>query len=305
MRYGALVDLAGEDPTRGKAKAAYAALRVHPAVVELLTALDQWPPAPASGAYEPKAALWKLQTLADFGLRRDDPRVAALAERLLAAQSEDGGFLHGGFDHTTSWHARPYICISHVVTYALARFGYLDDRRVQRAYGHLTSWQRLDGGWHPNKTLLPGEKREAEPSCPFGTANVLRAATANPALRESDVTRRASDYLLTCWERRKEPWRPVGFGMGSTWEKVQYPFVQYQLLKTLDTLSTAPAALGDARFGHMLDLLESKRGADGTWTADGITKPWVAFDFGQKKAPSGWITFLALRTLQRAGRQAA
>jgi len=27
-----------------------------------------------------------------------------LAEKVFAAQAEDGGFLHGGFDYTTSWH---------------------------------------------------------------------------------------------------------------------------------------------------------------------------------------------------------
>ena len=71
----------------------------------LLAALDPWPPAkPSDRAYDPKDGIWKLATLADFGLRRDDPRIAALAERVFAAQADDGGFLHGGFDHTQSWH---------------------------------------------------------------------------------------------------------------------------------------------------------------------------------------------------------
>ena len=69
---------------------------------------------PLSRAYDPKDSIWKLGTLADSGLCRDDERIATLAEKIFAAQAEDGGFLHGGFDHTRSWHTRPYICISHV-----------------------------------------------------------------------------------------------------------------------------------------------------------------------------------------------
>src|SRR5256885_1952788 len=113
-------------------------MQSHPQVDALISALETWPPEkPLTSAYNPKDAIWKLGMLADFGLRRDDERIAAIAGRLLAAQAEDGGFLHGGFDHTKSWHTRPYICISHVMTYALAHFGYLDDPRLQHAYSDI------------------------------------------------------------------------------------------------------------------------------------------------------------------------
>src|SRR5205823_14983200 len=111
---------------------------------ELIASLDEWPPAkPLRRAYDPKDASWKLSVLADFGLRRDDPRIEKIVERVLAAQAENGGFLHGGFDHTKSWHTRPYICVAHVMTYALARFGYLGDPYLERAYKHIVAWQRL------------------------------------------------------------------------------------------------------------------------------------------------------------------
>ena len=267
----------------------------------LFGALEAWPPEnPLSKAYDPKDSIWKLNTLADFGLQKDDKRIADLAKRVFIAQAENGGFLHGGFDHTKSWDARPYICISHVMTYALARFGYLDDPRLQKAYDHIQEWQRLDGGWHPNKLNLLGNERESEPSCPFGTTNVLRAVVANPQLRDGSNTQRAAEYLLDCWERRAEPFRPVGFGIGSTWDKVQYPFVQYQLLKTLDALVQISTIRKDKRLLEMLSRLKNKQNVDKSWTAEGINKPWSEFDFGQKKTTSAWITFLAFRIDFRA-----
>ena len=182
VAYNTLLDLAGADPDSTEVKAAYQAMQHHPRLAGLIASLAAWPPArPLDKAYDPKDSLWKLSTLADFGLKRDDKRIADIAKRVMAAQADDGGFLHGGFAHTHTWDARPYICIDHIQTYALARFGYLDDPRLQDAYDHIAAWQRLDGGWHPNKLNLPGNERQAEPSCPFGTVNVLRALGAHPA----------------------------------------------------------------------------------------------------------------------------
>lgn len=98
--YAALVDLENLDPADGRVRAARERLTVHPFVGDLIASLDTWPTQPLDGAYDPKDAIWVLSVIADFGMRRDDPRIAAIAERLLAAQAEDGGFLHGGFDHT-------------------------------------------------------------------------------------------------------------------------------------------------------------------------------------------------------------
>ncbi len=298
--YNTHIDLAGADPQSSQARQAYQAMQAHPRVAELFQALEPWPQTqPLKRAYDPKDSLWKLQTLADFGLRRDDERIHGLAEKVFAAQAENGAFLQGGFDHTHSWDTRPYVCIAHIMTYALARFGYVDDPRLQKAYDQILSWQRLDGGWHPNQKNLPGNAAEGEASCPFGTQNVARALAAHPQLREGPEAERAAQFLLECWERRLEPYRPVGFGMGSDWGKLQYPFVQYNLLKTADVLSLIPAARQDPRFGEILDLIQEKRDADGLWRAESASKAWGDYDFAQKKVASAWITFLVFRIFSR------
>ena len=299
--YNTLLDLVHADPESEEVQGAYQKMQHHLLIKGLMADLEVWPPEkPLGKAYDPKDSLWKLGTLADFSFNREDDRIAAIAERIFAAQAENGGFLHGGFDHTKSWHTRPYICISHVMTYALARFGYLDDPRLQEAYTHIQAWERQDGGWHPNERNLPGNDREAEPSCPFGTVNVLRALAIHPTLCESELAVNGAHFLLDCWSRREEPFRPVGFGIGKTWNKLQYPFVQYQLLKVADTLAQIPAARKDTRFLEIVDHLESRQGTDGNWTPESVNKPYSDFDFGQKKQPSAWLTFLILRILQRS-----
>lgn len=282
---------------------AYEALQQHERVADLLASLQVWPQERRIGkAYDPKDSLWKLAMLADFGLKRDDERIAKISQKVLDLQAENPyppGFLHGGMDHTKSWDKRPYICISHVMTYALACYGYLDDPRVQATYDYIEAWQTLDGGWHPNEKNLPQGERAEEPSCPFGTVNVLRALAANPPLRDSKTVRRGVENVLMLWERREEPYRPVGFGMGSTFNKLQYPFVQHQILKTIDTLSNFPSALADGRFIDMLNSVTDKQLPDHTFKTEGINKPYADFDFGQKKQPSPWVTFVIARAHQR------
>jgi hypothetical protein len=296
-------DLLGQSADDPEVKKAYEALKKNKSVEDLFKELKVWPQERRLGkAYDPKDSLWKLALLADFGLKRDDSRVTAVAKKVFDAQAPEPappGFLHGGFDHTKSWDKRPYICISHVMTYALARFGYLDDERLQRVYKYIADWQRLDGGWHPTQATLPGGEREHDESCPFGTVNVLRAVGANPSLVKGDLARKGVEFVLSCWERRAEPYRPVGFGIGSTFKKLQCPFVQHQILKTVDTLSNFPAALDDERYEDLLATAIDKQSSEGLFTPEGINKVFAEFDFGQKKMPSPWITFLVARAYYR------
>jgi hypothetical protein len=267
-------------------------------VGDLFAALDPWPPRPSTGAYDPKDPIWAIVTLADFGLRADDPRVEQLADRLFASIAPDGTFRHGGYDHTRTYDQRGYQCVTHAVTEGLAGFGYAEDARLRPAVEQIRSTQRLDGGWHPNAALQPGGKRELEPSCPFGTLNVLRAAAAVGGELFNAVGPRAAGYLLDCWARRAEPYRPVGFGMGSTFSKLFYPFATYGILKVADTLSAVPAVRKDPRLDQLLSAVEAQGAPDG-YRAGSVSRAWAAFDFGQKKGPSPWITFVALRARRR------
>jgi hypothetical protein len=300
------VALLGEVPGFGVdsavAAAARSALAADPRVQTLLDQLETWPPRPSSGGFDQKDAHWKLSVLADFGLNRSDARVAAVAERILKATGTDGTFLHGGFVHTRTYDTRGYVCVTHVVSEALARFGYGDESPVRGAARAALAAVRLDGGWRPSRQLAIGTKGEAEPSCPFGTQNVLRALVALrnsgvPDLDEAIV--HAANNLLVAWQRRSEPYRPVGFGIGSTFMKLAYPFVGYALLKAVDALSAVPEVRMDERLLEMLYAVLAKRDADGMLRAETIAAVWNGWDFGQKKMPSPWITAVAYRAAAR------
>ncbi len=47
-------------------------------------------------------------------------------------------------------------------------------------------------------------------------------------------------------------------------------------------------------------LFSQKADVDGKFSAESIWMDWKSWDFGQKKIPSRWITFVAQRILKRS-----
>ncbi len=58
---------------------------------------------------------------------------------------------------------------------------------------------------------------------------------------------------------------------------------------------------GDQRLQEMARLVRSKSNEEGKCAPESEWKAWKGWDFGQKKEPSRWLTFLVLRALRRLG----
>lgn len=231
-----------------------------------------------------------LSVLADFGLTVEDERVARACEFALRFQADNGDF------RVTTEDSQTFICLSANTVRSLAALGLGEDERVQRTYQYIVETQRLDGGWIHSKSAQPGRRREGIPSCPHATLNILWALAEHSDLRDSQVARDGAKVVLRHWEERT---RPYGWGIGSSWPRLKYPFTWYGLLKYADVLSRFAFLRDDPRLGDVIDLLIAKQDGAGRWRAESIYKYWKDFDFGQKKAPSPWITLLALRAIKR------
>lgn len=231
-----------------------------------------------------------LSVFADFGLTIADERVARACEFALRFQKSSGDFSVVCDDSQT------FICLTSNTVRSLAALGLLEDERVQRAYQCIVSTQRLDGGWIHSKSAQPGRTREHIPSCPHATLNVLWALAEHPGLCESQVARDGAEVILSHWEERT---RPYGWGIGTTWARLKYPFSWYGLLKHITVLSRFEFLRNDVRLQNAIDLLIAKQDNEGRWQAESVYKYWKSFDFGQKKTPSPWITFLALNAVKQ------
>jgi hypothetical protein len=234
-----------------------------------------------------------LGMLADFGFTQEDRRIARACEYVFSTQLPSGGF-------GCAPPPKPYPCFTGILAESLARLGYGSDPRLKEAYEWLTSGQRLDGGFWCKTTGLPGGPRETEPSCAFATLCVLGALAQNPEYRDGTAARKTVEFMFGCWDNRgKMKYAGHDSQIGTGWEKLKYPFTDYRILKYLDILSELGVARDDPRMIAMVNVLVAKRDENGCFYPESVHRVWSDFDFGQKKAPSRWVTLIAYRIAKR------
>jgi hypothetical protein len=235
---------------------------------------------------------WDLYFLADIGLRTGDVLPPGAVDAFLELQRSDGTFvLQDG--------TKPgYFCIPTILLSSLAKMGHTADSHILRFIEEIFKTQRLDGGWHCALSRAVGQKLQDSESCPMDNLNVLMLLGQYDRFRKDPRLNGAIDLLLTHWRRRAEPWRPYGFGIGGDFTKLKYPAVKYGILRALDVLSLYPYAVRSPEYREMLALVAGKS-AGGKFHAESVSRSYAAFDFGQTKTPSRWITFLVRRLHKR------
>ena len=127
---------------------------------------------------------------------------------------------------------------------------------------------------------------------------MLKALSQAPEWRDSPAARAGAETLLALWAASRER-HPYIFYMGTDFRKLKVPFVWYDLLHVLDVLTQFPWLHDDPRLREMAGLLASKADAEGRFTLESVWQAWGAWEFGQKRAPSRWLTLLAHRILRR------
>jgi len=297
VRYRTLTDILEKEAGDGEVVAAKDSITSHQLIVNIFGWRNRdgyWGTPKDIYTWWPKknTTFWILGMLADFGLSKEDRRIAKACEYLFSTQLSCGGF-------GCAPPPVPYDCFTGILAGSLAKLGYLTDPRLQKAYDWLQGRQRLDGGFWCKNSGLPGGRREKERSCAFGTLCVLGALVQKSKGRD-EMASRSTEFLLRCWERRgtvKYAGHDSQIGRG--WEKLKYPFTDYRVLSYLDTLSQLESVKGDDRMAQIVDTLIEKRDERGCFCPESIHMVWSDFDFGQKKLPSRWITVLAYRIVKR------
>jgi hypothetical protein len=301
-RYRALVDLEGraeDDPEVGVARAEMIAANP---VRDLIARAAEWPGHPLKRHNDAAHPIYAVATLADFGLRRDDPGIGPVAEKILDHFDGEGfetllwlpRFLTRDKEDAERW--TWMLCDAPTLLYALLVFGYSDDDRVAQAVDALVELVQ-DNGWRCGAASSiprfrgPGRKDD---TCPMATTYALKALAVAPARPADEITAPGIEALLSHWQHQKD-YKLKMFGIGTEFRKLRYPFVWYDILHVTDVLSRHPRAIGDPRLRQMADEIAAGADDAGRFTAGAMYRSWKGWSFADKKVPSPWLTLLALR----------
>ncbi len=274
-------------------------------VINLLTELSSWPGTVISSHKSAGQLFHKLTFLADLGLTVNDPGIETIVAAILDHQSPEGPFqlptnipVHFGGTGQDQWAWA--LCDTPLIVYALAKFGLQNHPAIQAASDHLVGLLR-DNGWpcSVSKELgkWRGPGRKADP-CPFANLAMLKALSQIDTLRDSPACHIGAETLLTLWDNSQTE-HPYLFYMGTDFRKIKAPFIWYDITHFLDILTRFSWIRNDSRLLDMLDVLKSKADPQGRFTVESVWTAWKDWEFGQKKTPSRWLTFLAWRIIHR------
>ncbi len=255
---------------------------------------------------------WTLYSLAEIGYPPGDKRLFPLRQRVLDWMFAPAFLKAPSTLVLPDQPKRPRRCASMEGNTIRAQLllGIVDEERVPLLVERLIAMQWPDGGWNCDKQ--PGARTSSvqETLLPLrGLACWARARADGGAGR---AARRAAEFLL----KRRLLWRRTdGTIIQPQWggpvDKVHYPIRFYDVLSALLVMAEM-GLVRDPRCADALDLLESKRLADGTFpvewtnvkTADRIESRGTYADWGplSKRKGHPLVTVDALRVLQEAGR---
>lgn len=309
VRYRVLVDLLDRAPHDAEVHTARQAVLDDERVQGLIAEVAEWPGYVLKRHNDAAHPIHKFAMLADFGLRADDAMMKAGVNAVIEHQSPEGAFqslvnIPKAFGGTNEDMWTWITCDTPVLLHALLALGLGDDERVRRAVEHLVSVVD-ENGWRcvaaPELGKFRGPGRKDDP-CPIANLYALRVLAQVPELVDSPAAHTGAEMLLGHWEHQAER-KIYMFGIGTTFRRLKYPFVWYDILHVMDTLSRFPFVHDDARFREMLETITAQADEDGRYRAGSMYRAWKGWEFANKKEPSPWITFLVMRILKRVGEQ--
>lgn len=303
--YRTRLDLLGEKPDSPDVQSAYSDMVQHDQVQGLLEELTDWPGVALKSHKKAGHLLHKLVFMADIGVCAEQPEMAQILDRVRVNISEEGPFqilvnlpkhFGGSGMDELSW----MLCDAASTLYAMVKLAGTDDPSVRRASDYLAGLVREEGGWPCAATASLGKFHgpgRIENPCPYTNLLMIKALLPFEDEYRRDI-HLGAQTLLDLWDRRRED-KPYLFAMGTDFQKLKAPLVWYDILHVLDALSQIPEIRNEPAVREMVEIVRSKANPEGRFQPESIWMDWRGWDFGQKKEPSRWLTFLVTRMLNR------
>lgn len=272
---------------------------------DLLIQIKNWPGEVLKSHNDSSHLIHKLSFLADLEFDINTPEISEAvrkitehisAENLYQVKVNIPQHFGGTGQEQWSW----MLCDAPLLLYLLKKLGYSENDKMKAGIEFLLNMQ-IANGWpcrvSSDLGKFRGPGRKDDP-CPYATLLMLKLLSLFEEYSDLPQTYNGSEALLSLWEQRKER-RPYMFAMGSGFQKLKAPLLWYDILHVTDVLSRFKWLHKDERLLEMVDIIRSKADGAGLYKAESVYKAWGAWEFGQKKTPSKYITEKVENVLSR------
>ena len=267
-----------------------------PRIAAIIAELAGWPCREITNHKDVDHPLHKLGFIAELGMNRNDPGIGRIVGKILENQSEEGPFQlliriperYGGTGRPAmSW----ILSDAPLLIYSTIRLNSGEiTPEIRKGMDHIAGLVS-DNGWRctasPDLGGFRGPGKKSDP-CPYATMWSLKMLSTTQKGEYHRAKEIGIKTLLELWSRREET-RPYLFAMGTDFRKLKLPFVWYDILNVVDTLSRYEESHDAPGFLDMLKIIREKRTDDG-YTPESMYLKSKLWDFGQKKIPSQFLT---------------
>ncbi|MGE4584642.1 MAG: nitrogen fixation protein NifH [Sphaerochaeta sp.] len=255
-----------------------------------------------------KGLVWSLLTLAEHGCELT-AQVKAQCEYMFEHAQEpiDGGFsMHASARQGGGRMTEVIPCLTGNMAWALIKFGYQEDARLQKALDWLVRFSRFNDGEEQEGVPSPYDRYEmcwGKHTCLMATVKMLKAFAEIPAGMRSPEIQATMDrgiaFLLAHHIYKRSHARMKVSKPG--WLHFGYPLMyQTDILEILDILTTL--GIKDARMDEAIEVVVSKQDEEGRWRLENTYgSERLLIPIGEKGQQSKWLTLRALRVLKRYG----
>lgn len=296
-----LIELSERENTITQAKKN---ILIHPKIQSIFDDLYKWQEQVINNHKNAELPLHKLSLIADIGITIDEPEVNKIVKLIMEHEDNNGVFQvsmnipkHFGGTGQNNWGWM--LCDAPIIFYSLLRFG-VPRNLLLSGIKYLVALIK-DNGWgcavSPEMGKFRGPGRKSDP-CPYATLMMLKLLSQMEEFKNGNECRVGAEALLKLWENSKEA-HPYMFYMGTDFRKLKAPTIWYDIVSVTDVLSQFEWLRNDSRLIEMVEIIKSKADSNGCFIPESEYRAYKGWDFGQKKIPSQWLTFLILRIIKR------
>lgn len=251
-----------------------------------------------------KGTVWTLLTLAELHADKDNLQIKKACEYILnySQDKSSGGFsVHYSKQFDSGMPSMVIPCLTGNMVFALIRFGYFDDERVQNAIKWICKYQRTDDGVY--KTEFNPKYKNLKScfgkhSCHMGVAKSFKALAEIPKhLRTEEVNKllkEMSEYFLIHHIYKKSS--DLNTVAKKGWLSFGFPLMyQSDVLELLEIF--AKLEIKDERLSDAISIVKYSQ-INGKWLLKNTYNGRTIVSIEKKGEPSKWITYKALEVLK-------